>query len=52
MNVSPEQPRPSFVVFNDFVETAFEKRFQGLLQTARRNRSWHVIAAVPGSGKS
>jgi len=52
MTFSPEQPRPSFVVFNDFVETAFEKRFQGLLQTAWRNRSWHVIAAVPGSGKS
>lgn len=52
MNSSPEQPHPPFVVFKDFVETAFEKRFQGLLQTAWRNRSWHVIAAVPGSGKS
>src|SRR5260370_33763444 len=45
-------PRPPFVVHDDFLETAFELRFQGLLQQAWQERSWHVIAALPGSGKS
>jgi type II secretory pathway predicted ATPase ExeA len=47
-----EQPRAPFVVQRDFIETAFEVRFQGMLRSAWRNRSWHIIAAVPGSGKS
>ena len=47
-----EQPRSPFVVQRDFIETAFEVRFQGMLRRAWRNRSWHIIAAVPGSGKS
>src|SRR5260370_8735123 len=47
-----EQPRSPFVVQRDFIETAFEVRFQGMLRSAWRNRSWHIIAAVPGSGKS
>jgi len=41
-----------FSVFNGFIETGFEQRFQGLLRQARRQRSWHVIVAEPGSGKS
>ena len=41
-----------FNVRHDFIENAFERRFQGLLREARRDRSWHVVAAVPGSGKS
>jgi hypothetical protein len=41
-----------FSVFNGFIETGFEQRFQGLLRQARRKRSWHVIVAEPGSGKS
>jgi hypothetical protein len=45
-------PRSPFVVHDDFLETAFELRFQGLLQQAWRMRTWHVIAALPGSGKS
>ena len=45
-------PRPAFVVADYFLETAFEVRFQGLLRQAWRERSWHVIAALPGSGKS
>ncbi len=45
-------PRPPFVVHDDFLETAFELRFQGLLQQAWQSRTWHVIAALPGSGKS
>jgi hypothetical protein len=45
-------PRPAFVVHDYFLETAFELRFQGLLRQAWRERSWHVIAALPGSGKS
>jgi hypothetical protein len=45
-------PRPPFAVHNYFLETAFELRFQGLLRQAWQERSWHVIAAVPGSGKS
>ena len=45
-------PGPPFVVHDDFLETAFELRFQGLLQHAWQSRTWHVIAALPGSGKS
>lgn len=44
--------RLPFHIQDDFVETAFEKRFQGILRLAWQQRSWHVIAAVPGSGKS
>ncbi|HVB75255.1 MAG TPA: ATP-binding protein [Ktedonobacteraceae bacterium] len=47
-----EQERPPFVLRRNFILTPFEKRFQGILQNARQNRSWHIIAAVPGSGKS
>lgn len=52
MNHAPEPSRPSFVVQRDFIETAFEVRFQGMLRLAQRNRSWHILAAIPGSGKS
>src|SRR5713226_4553318 len=45
-------PRPPFVLHQKFLETAFERRFQGMLRQAWKQRSWHVIAAVPGSGKS
>src|SRR2546421_5011753 len=44
--------RPPFVIHEYFLETAFEQRFQELLRYAWKNRTWHVIAAVPGSGKS
>ncbi len=44
--------RPSFQVHDYFRETAFELRFQGLLRSAWQHRTWHVIAALPGSGKS
>jgi hypothetical protein len=47
-----EHHHPPFVLHQEFLETAFERRFQGLLRQAWRERSWHVIAAVPGSGKS
>ena len=43
---------PRFTPCNDFIENAFERRFQGLLRSARQDRTWHVVAAVPGSGKS
>jgi hypothetical protein len=46
------EPHPPFVLHQEFLETAFERRFQGLLRHAWKERSWHVIAAVPGSGKS
>jgi hypothetical protein len=52
MKPSPEMPRPPFLVQRRFIETAFESRFQGLIRLAQQNRSWHIIAAVPGSGKS
>jgi hypothetical protein len=45
-------PRPAFVAHDYFLETAFELRFQGLLRSAWHHRTWHVIAALPGSGKS
>jgi hypothetical protein len=35
-----------------FVETAFEKRGQAMLHAAWHNRSWHVIVADPGAGKT
>ena len=44
--------RAPFAVFDGFIETGFEQRFQGLLRQAWRQRSWHVIVAEPGSGKS
>ena len=44
--------RPTFTIQDCFLETAFEVRFQGLLWQAREARTWHVIAALPGSGKS
>jgi hypothetical protein len=45
-------PRPPFVLHKKFLETPFERRFQGFLKQAWKDRSWHIIAAVPGSGKS
>jgi superfamily II DNA or RNA helicase len=35
-----------------FLETAFEKRFQAMLRSAWHKRSWHVVVADPGSGKT
>jgi hypothetical protein len=35
-----------------FVETAFERRFQAMLRSAWHKRSWYVIVADPGSGKT
>ncbi len=35
-----------------FVEMAFERRFQAMLRSAWHKRSWHVIVADPGSGKT
>jgi hypothetical protein len=35
-----------------FIETAFERRFQAMLCSALHKRSWHVIVADPGSGKT
>ena len=51
-NHPSEEHRPPFIVQDDFLETAFERRFQGLLRHAWKERSWHIIAAIPGSGKS
>jgi hypothetical protein len=42
----------AFVTHDYFLETAFEVRFHGLLRSAWHHRTWHVIAALPGSGKS
>ena len=39
-------------LFDGFIETPFERRFQGLLRQAWHQRSWHVIVAEPGSGKT
>ncbi len=35
-----------------FIETAFARRFQAMLRSAWHKRSWHVIVADPGSGKT
>lgn len=47
-----EQEHPPFLLRRNFILTPFEKRFQRLLRNAWQRRSWHIIAAVPGSGKS
>ena len=39
-------------LFDGFIETPFEQRFQNLLRQAWNQRSWHVIVAEPGSGKT
>src|SRR6266849_649872 len=52
VNSTPESQRPPFHIRDDFIETPFEQRFQGLLQDAWQQRSWQVLAAPPGSGKS
>src|SRR5712691_2769676 len=39
-------------LFDGFIETPFEQRFQSLLRESWRARSWHVIVAEPGSGKT
>jgi len=44
--------RSALPLFNGFIETPFERRFQGLLRQAWHQRSWHVIVAEPGSGKT
>src|SRR5713226_9286776 len=35
-----------------FIENAFEKRFQAMLHAAWHKRSWHVMVADPGAGKT
>lgn len=44
--------RPPFPVSQVFLETAFERRFQAMLRSAWQKRTWHVIVADPGSGKT
>jgi hypothetical protein len=44
--------RAPFISFDGFIETGFEQRFQGLLRESWQKRTWHVIVAEPGSGKS
>lgn len=39
-------------LFDGFIETPFERRFQGLLRESWHARRWHVIVAEPGSGKT
>lgn len=49
---STGQDRLPFAIQKAFIETPFEQRFQGALRYVWDNRSWQVISAVPGSGKS
>src|SRR5258708_23124991 len=44
--------RSALPLFDGFIETPFERRFQGLLRQAWKSRRWHVIVAEPGSGKT
>ena len=39
-------------LFDGFIETPFERRFQGLLRESWPARRWHVIVAEAGSGKT
>jgi hypothetical protein len=52
VNTTPEPQRPPFDIQKVFIETPFEQRFQGRLKDAWQERSWHVLAASLGSGKS
>ncbi len=53
MDTTISEPlRPPFVLQRAFIETPFERRFQSHVRLAWQERSWHVISAVPGSGKS
>jgi hypothetical protein len=53
MNNIEQVHYPSKFIINDcFIETAFEQRFQAILRHSWLQRSWHIVAAVPGSGKS
>ncbi|HEY7348327.1 MAG TPA: ATP-binding protein [Ktedonobacterales bacterium] len=45
-------PGRSFIERTDFIDTPFEQRFQWLLRLGWKQRTWHVIGAVPRSGKS
>jgi AAA domain len=51
-NRTSDSRRPPFVIQKDFILTAFAKRFQGFVQSSWQQRTWHVITALPGSGKS
>ena len=51
-NSTSDSRRPPFVIQKDFILTAFAKRFQGFVQSSWQQRTWHVITALPGSGKS
>jgi AAA domain-containing protein len=44
--------RTPLPLFEGFIETPFEQRFQGLLRQAWKLKRWHVIVAEPGSGKT
>jgi hypothetical protein len=44
--------RTALPLFEGFIETPFEQRFQGLLRQAWKLRRWHVIVAEPGTGKT
>src|SRR2546426_7011442 len=44
--------RAALPLFEGFIETPFEQRFQRLLRQAWKMRRWHVIVAEPGSGKT
>src|SRR5260221_13223170 len=45
-------PSRKLPLFDGFIETPFEQLFQGLLRESWHQRSWHVIVAEPGSGKT
>ena len=38
-------------LFDGFIETPFERRFQGLLRESWHDHRWHVIVAEPGTGR-
>jgi hypothetical protein len=42
----------SLPLFDGFIETPFEHRFQALLRQSWQDRRWLVIVAEPGSGKT
>lgn len=52
VNSTSELQRQPFNIQEGFIETPFAQRFQESLKDAWQQRSWHVLAASHGSGKS
>jgi len=51
-NQPVQTARPVVTLDEFYLETAFARRMREVLEEARENRSWHVVTALTGAGKS